>query len=153
MKALLTAAALLAAGQAQALSCRAPDLMTSYAEAAASDLPYLVLTGTITGQPATDRIEKPTSVTAHMTGMGLTPDGFTVPFDGEVIVNVTCAGPWCGGFPGPDPLLAFVQIDGEIPVLTMGACGGWTFAAPDAVTTDRLTACMSGADCSAQPLQ
>ena len=153
MKALLTAAALLAAGQAQALSCRAPDLMTSYAEAAASDLPYLILTGTLTGLPATDGIAEATTATGQMTGMGLTPDGFTVLYDGDVVVNVTCAGPWCGGFPGTEPLLAFVQIDGPVPVLTMGPCGGWTFPAPDRDTTDRLAACLGGAACSAQPLQ
>lgn len=142
------------AGQAQALSCLAPDPVTSFASASAADLPYLVLTGDLTAPPATGMTEnKPSQSRGKLTGLGLTNDGFTVPFDGDVVLDVTCAGPWCGVLPTSGSIVAFARIDGPIPVIEISACGGWLFTDPDQATLDRLTACMNGEACSAQPLQ
>ncbi|MFZ3581602.1 hypothetical protein ACOI1H_05440 [Loktanella sp. DJP18] len=149
-----SAALILLAGQAQALSCLAPDPLASFTNASASDMPYLVLTGDLATPSATGVTEpQPTTRTAQLTGFELTADGFTVPFDGEVLLDVTCAGPWCGALPASGPIVAFARIDGPVPVIEMSACGGWLFADPDQATLDHLTECMNGKTCSAQPLQ
>ena len=108
MKVLLTVAALLAASQAQALSCIRPDPFTSFDHANTSVSPYMVMTGTLTAPPASGMTEsKPVSLMAKLTGQGLAQDGFTAAFDGDVVLQVTCAGPWCGTLPasGPAPVL------------------------------------------------
>ena len=144
------AALALMAGQAQALSCIRPDPVTSFSTASVSDLPYLVLTGELTAPSATGVTEqKPVSATAHLSGFGLANDGFTVPFDGDVVLDVTCAGPWCGGLPASGPIMAFARIDGPVPVIELSACGGWLFADPDQATLDRMTDCINGKACSA----
>jgi len=154
VKAALTLVALVAAGQAQALSCMRPDPATSFAAASTSDLPYLVLTGDLTSPAATGKSgPKPISVLGHLNGHGLTAAGFTATFDGDVVLQVTCAGPWCGAVPASGPVVAFARIDGPTPVIEADACGMWLFAAPDTAMIDQLTACMTGADCSAQSLQ
>ena len=145
---------ILLAGQAQALSCMRPDPLTSFANASAADLPYLVLTGELTAPPATGMTEQqPSSTTAHLVGFGLANDGFTVPFDGDVVLDVTCAGPWCGTMPASGSVVAFARIDGSVPVIELSACGGWLFVEPDQATLDGLTSCIRGMACSAQPLQ
>lgn len=154
MKVLLTVAALLAASQAQALSCIRPDPVTSFDHANTSVSPYMVMTGTLTAPPASGMTEsKPVSLMAKLTGQGLAQDGFTAAFDGDVVLQVTCAGPWCGTLPASGPVVAFARIDGEIPVIEMDACGRWLFTAPDQATLDRLIACMEDGRCSAQPVQ
>tara|TARA_R100001369_G_scaffold17418_3_gene32714 strand:- start:4336 stop:4800 length:465 start_codon:yes stop_codon:yes gene_type:complete len=154
VKTLLTIAALLTASQAQALSCMRPDAATSFDQASASEFPYRVLTGTLTAPPASGTTEsKPVSLLGTLTGQGLTADGFTAPFDGNVVLQVTCAGPWCGSAPASGPFLAFARIDGETPVIELDACGSWLFPAPDQATLDRLTTCMQNGACSAQPVQ
>ena len=144
----------LIAGQAQALSCIVPDPATSFATASASEMPYLVLTGILTAPPASGTAAvSPTSVLAHLTGHGLATDGFTVPFDGDVVLEATCAGPWCGTLPASGPVVAFARIDGAVPVIEMSACGGWLFPDPDRATLDLLTECINGKACSPQPVQ
>ena len=144
------AVALLAlTGPVQALSCLPPDPVTSFAMASESALPYLVLTGDLTAPPATGTTEqRPVSTTAQLTGFGLATDGFTVPFDGDVVLQVTCAGPWCGALPASGPIMAFARIDGPVPVIEMSACGGWLFSDPDQATLARMADCINGADCS-----
>ena len=140
---------ILLAGQAQALSCMRPDPVATFGTASTSDLPYLVLTGDLTAPPATGVTEqRPVSATARLTGFGLANDGFTVPFDGDVVLEVTCAGPWCGALPASGPIMAFARIDGPVPVIEMSACGGWLFTDPDQATLDRMTACINGEDCT-----
>jgi hypothetical protein len=154
VKALLTIAALLTASQAQALSCLRPNAATSFDQASASEFPYLVLTGTLTTPPASGTTQgKPVSLVGTLTGQGLTADGFTAPFDGDVVLQVTCSGPWCGSVPTSGPILAFARIDGATPVIEIDACGGWLFPAPDQAMMDRLTTCMQNGACSAQPVQ
>ena len=137
-------------GQAQALSCLRPDPERSFAAASESDLPYLVLTGDLTAPPATGTTEqRPVSTTARLSGYGLANDGFTVPFDGDVVLDVTCAGPWCGALPASGPVMAFARIDGAVPVIELSACGGWLFTDPDQAMLDRMTDCINGKACTA----
>ena len=145
-----TLALAVSAGQAQALSCVRPDPVTSFATASASHLPYLVLTGELTAPPATNETEQqPVALGATLTGFGLATDGFSVPFDGEVVIDVTCAGPWCGARPASGPIMAFARIDGPVPVIEASACGGWLFTDPDQAMLDRMTDCINGAACTA----
>ncbi len=75
MKVLLTVAALLAASQAQALSCIRPDPVTSFDHANTSASPYMVMTGTLTAPPASGMTEsKPVSPMPKLTGQGLAQD-------------------------------------------------------------------------------
>ena len=149
-----TAVLIALAGPAQALSCLRPDPATSFATASASDLPYLVMTGELTAPPASGTTEQqPVSILARLTGHGLTNAGFTVPYDGDVVLDVTCAGPWCGALPASGPVVAFARIDGPTPVIEMSACGGWLFPDPDRATLDLLTDCINGKACSPQPVQ
>ncbi len=137
------------AGQAQALSCIRPDPISSFATANASAAQYLVLTGELTAPGDGQTADAPVSALGQLTGFGLTPDGFTAPFDGDVVLQVTCAGPWCGAMPVSGPIVAFARVDGTTPVIEADACGAWLFSDPDAATLDRLTTCLVMGQCPA----
>ena len=153
MRALALALALVA-GQAQALSCLAPDPVTSFNRANDSDLPYIALLGriTVTG-PVPAEITAPLTLPARLTGAGLTEEGFTAEFAEEITLNLTCAGPFCGFLPGAEPVLVYARVDEGAPVVDLAPCGEWVFPAPDADLTETLAACMRGEACLAQPLQ
>ena len=150
----LAAALALVAGQAQALSCPAPDPVNTFNMANASDLPYIALAGriTVTG-PVPSEMTGPLTLPARLTGYGLAEEGFTAAFDEEISLNVTCAGPFCGFLPGTEPVLVFARVDEGAPVVDLAPCGEWVFPAPDAALTETLAACLRGEACSAQPLQ
>ncbi|WP_394155442.1 hypothetical protein [Loktanella salsilacus] len=154
MKLPVILATLLTATQAQALSCMRPDAAASFDQASASEFPYLVLTGILTAPPAsTTSGTTPMSLLGTITGHGLTAEGFSAPYDGDVVLQVTCAGPWCGSVPASGPVLAFARVDGATPVIELDACSSWLFTAPDQATLDRMTTCMQGGACSAQAVQ
>ncbi|SEP58094.1 hypothetical protein SAMN05428995_101162 [Loktanella sp. DSM 29012] len=148
MKAIAVALTL-AGTQAAALSCIAPDPLEAFDRANASTAPYLLLTGRIMlNQPAPDPITKPGVFAGRIEGVGLSQTGFDVPFAEDVRVAVSCAGPWCGGIPTEDDVLVFLNAEGDVPTIEIGACGGWIFAAPDAALQDRLTACLNDGMCA-----
>ena len=153
MKALVLALTL-AAGQASALSCLRPDPLTSFGAASASELPYILLSGTITVAGAIpSEITGPLDLPARLTGNGLTEEGFTAPFDEEIRLSLTCAGPFCGTLPGTEPVLVYAHVDEGAPVVDLAPCGEWVFPAPDAALSETLAACLRGETCSAQPLE
>lgn len=152
--AIIAVVAALTASQASALSCLAPDPLASFSTANAGEAPYLVLLGHVTAPGQTGMtLDKPTATLGQFTGRGLTMDGFTADFAGDVVLDVTCAGPWCGSLPGTGEVLVFARVDGDTPTIDLPACGGWVFDQPDQALLDRLTACLNGADCSPQTLQ
>ncbi|MBS1301821.1 hypothetical protein [Loktanella sp. SALINAS62] len=146
--------AALTATQANALSCIQPDPLATFDRANASDTPYLLLTGQITlDHPAPDPITKPVSLRGTFAGVGLGMTGFNVPFAEAIWLDVTCAGPWCGSVPTDADVMAFVDVGADMPTITLDACGGWVFGAPDQALRDQLTQCLTDTPCSPQPVE
>lgn len=161
IRSLLVAALLaLGAGQVHALSCLRPDPLTTFQELAAAPESYFVLYGRLrfdeSDLPAgvsTDQTRAPAPIRAYFAGKGLTSNGFTNTYQSEVILQVDCAGPWCGSARSGVDALYFVAA--KDPPVTMQAqpCGGMIFEEPSQATLDMLTSCMQGGPCSPQPLQ
>ena len=154
---MLTAALLTAAGQAQALSCLPSDPVRSFIELDVAPENYIVLHGTLTfdesGLPPFVQdgpVSDPAPITADFTGKGLTEDGFTADYTGPVVLQVTCAGPWCGTPQSGLDSVLFVATDDQPFVVTAGPCGGRLFHEPTPETLADLTTCMQGGACLAQ---
>lgn len=107
MRTVLVLLGLLALAQpAFALSCLAPDIARDYHKAAQSDDTYIIVKGDLffdeTELP--DRTDQRSSrardmidIDGWLAGYSLTKDGFTKRFERDVILRVSCLGPWCGG--------------------------------------------------------
>ncbi len=158
----LIAAAMLAtiSAQAQALSCLRPDPITTFQALAAAPESYFVLFGQLTFDEAdlpegvsTDQTRAPAPIQARFVGKGLTRNGFTNTYQSDVLLQVGCAGPWCGSARSGVDAVYFVQASD--PPVTMQAepCGGMIFENPAQVTLDMLTSCMRGDACSPQALE
>ena len=97
MRALVLALALLAPMPALALSCMAPSVERSFARFEAEDDVYIVVHGRLTfntkklPKRVTHGVQPPrrTDVAARLKGSSLTKDGFTLPFDQTVTLEVT----------------------------------------------------------------
>ncbi|MDB4111895.1 hypothetical protein N9571_05005, partial [Yoonia sp.] len=91
-------------GQAQALSCMRPDPVTTFQQLAAKPESYFVLYGTLTfdenalpqGSRSFEEIAPPDPIPARFVGKGLSKAGFATPYVSRAMLQVTCAGPWCG---------------------------------------------------------
>ncbi|MFN3661496.1 hypothetical protein [Yoonia sp.] len=151
----LTAALLVVAGQVQALSCLAPDAVRTFIELDAASETYVVLHGSLSFDENNlppfvqdDPVPDPAPIMAEFTGKGLTTDGFTFDYTGPVVLQVTCAGPWCGTAQSDQDAVIFVAAD-ETPVtVTADPCGGRLFYNPTPETIAMLTSCMQGGACS-----
>lgn len=136
----LTAAALLAAGQAAALSCVRPDLARSFNEAAASEKQYVVLYGTFDfdlrklPQVGWDRQQdtKPDNpIRAKFIGESLSRQGFVPSAISGMTLNAQCFRPWCAAIATDTPYLAFVEKTGDSYTLAISPCGGFAFVTPN----------------------
>jgi hypothetical protein len=141
---------------AQALSCLAPDPVQTFHRAMEAPDTYVILRGTLAIAeiliPPEVGKDQEHAVPVWFHGMALTNDGFTRPFDGPMIVQVTCAGPWCGTVPADTDLIFFVQVVDGTYTIDAGPCGAGTFV-PDPKTEALLTSCLRGDACvSAQGL-
>lgn len=122
---------------AQALSCMAPSLAHSYAQAHDSEARFHLALGTLsipadfTPPPPPKDINQPTpySVLAQFTGHFGTRTGFGHAHSGPVTINVTCLGPWCGGLPGDHPQIMFLEVTQDGHTLNIGPCPGSTHPA------------------------
>lgn len=148
------------AGQAHALSCTRPDPFRTFSELAAAEEDYFVLYGTLTFDekalpsgfrdvPGAD----PDPIPAQFTGKGLTRDGFTSDYISPAVLQVGCVANYCGGASSGAPALYFVRADNMPVQMQASPCGGRIFEAPSQAVLDQLTACMQGADCSAQTFE
>lgn len=149
--------AILPAGQAAALSCVKPDPVRTFLEIAAVETPYYILYGTlefdINKQPGFVETAEPDPdpIPARFDGKGLTLEGFTAAFAGDVTLQPLCSGPWCGGAaPGVLALYFAAVVDGGLTI-EADACGSKVFSEPTQDTLDAVTACMQGKPCEAAP--
>ena len=125
MKALAFALALVPQG-ALALSCLAPDVAATYAEAVRSQDRYSVLLGRLTFDeslvpPAMNSSftpPQPAPIEAHFSGAYLAGGDFVSGYDAPVSVIVECAGPWCGSPTDGAEYLLFAR-HGEGPEAAM----------------------------------
>ena len=138
----------LVAGPASALSCMVPDPVRTYAERAAEGAAYNVVVGQIDLDPAAlpqrrglNGSDPDARVPARLTGQALGAGGFATPYDRQVTLAASCAGPWCPTL-GPARVLAFVRAQGG--VIAFGACGGDVFVEPSAEDVARVEACFAG---------
>ncbi|MEO1640859.1 MAG: hypothetical protein AAFU41_16585 [Pseudomonadota bacterium] len=153
-KALAMAASLSAGTQAQALSCMRPDPISTFAFLAAESDPYFVIYGTLIFDEAllptgvsNQQSQEPAPIPARFDGKGLSSEGFVNDYVSDMILQVTCAGPWCGTAQSGVEAVIFVASEQPITV-EAGACGGRIFENPDQATLDALTTCMQGGPCS-----
>ena len=161
MKPFLLAAALAAiAGQGHALSCMRPDPIETFQRLAAAPESYFVLYGQLTFDEADlpagvsmDQTRNPDPIAARFNGKGLTPDGFTHDYVSDVILQIGCAGPWCGSARSGVDAVYFVAVTDPPVTVQAGPCGGMIFEEPTDAVLDMLTSCMQGGPCSPQPLQ
>lgn len=158
VKALALGTALaLSTSQAYALSCAQPNVERSFNTWVESEDTYYIGVGTLTP------LEEPTEIpNALQLGGGLSGKGpYTAkymfsgelldadrshPYEMPITVTVTCAGPWCGGFPksGTSGLMALRGVGIQNLTLDMHACPGSVFPAQ---TRDRVSECMRDGKC------
>ena len=138
-----------------ALSCMAPDIARDYQQAAQSDDTYIVVKGNLffdeTELP--DRIDQRTSrardsvdVEGWLAGFSLAKNGFTRRFDRDVILRVSCLGPWCGGTVKGEHL-AFLKQEDHQWIMQINPCPGMTYATPTAEQEQTALACFRGEGC------
>lgn len=138
-----------------ALSCMAPDIARDYQQAAQSDDTYIVVKGNLffdeTELP--DRIDQRTSrardsvdVEGWLAGFSLAKNGFTRRFERDVILRVSCLGPWCGHTVKGEHL-AFLKQEDHQWIMQINPCPGMTYATPTAEQEQTALACFRGEGC------
>ncbi len=147
----------LIAGPAVALSCLAPDVANTFIHLDEAPETYVVIHGTLTfdegALPQTnweDQAATPTDtpIPARMSGMSLTPDGFTASFERAMTFNPKCLGPWCASAVSGSEVMAFVEYRDGGYVFSLGPCYAKGFFEPDQATLDQAVACMRGESCT-----
>lgn len=161
MKSLLLAAAFATiGGQVHALSCLRPDPIDTYKRLAAAPEPYYALYGKLTFDE--DRLpagvssgstRTPDPIPARFEGKSLSMQGFANRYSSDVILQIGCAGAWCGSARSGVDAVYFVEVTDTPLTVQAGACGGMIFEEPTQATLDMLTSCFQGGTCSSQPLQ
>ena len=157
MRVLAFICALVAPLPAFALSCLAPSVERSFARADAAEERYVVVHGRLTldakalPRGGSGEVQPPemTQVKAVLLGKSLNLEGFKVPFDQEITLEVACFGPWCGSVQNGLDMLAFVRKEGEAYALDVNPCGGSVFGAPQRSMLRAVKTCMRGGDCTA----
>jgi len=144
---------LVLAGQAQALSCMRPDVADSFNRANDIAEPVYILRGVLTFDAAlmpkdvVNEVRNPDPVPATFEGLGLTHDGFTTRFAGDLVLQPRCAGPWCGSTVPGQEVIVFATDLGDQLVVEIGACGGTVFQDPTPEMDAVLAACLRGEPC------
>ncbi|MEM6938512.1 MAG: hypothetical protein AAF943_13870 [Pseudomonadota bacterium] len=131
-----------------ALSCLAPEVARSYDRFAADPADYVIVRGRISLEGKLPRALSPsqsfpdvTLVPARLVGKSLTQEGFRLPFDKELTLEVSCLGPWCGSLADGEDVLAFVRRSEGAYYLAVPPCGGSAFGAPKAAQIKRVKLC------------
>ena len=144
---------LVAAQPALALSCLAPSVARSAAEAVSADDTFHIAVGIFDY----DEVELPigdasieldeTSIPAVFEGRALTQGGFTAEISGEVILHVECIGPSCGSVPVDTETLAFFRESAGEMVLDADACPNWLYPEPTEAQLETVQSCVLDRDC------
>lgn len=141
--------------QVAALSCIRPSVERSYAEAAAAKETYVIAQGRLTFNQrklprdgdGTRKPAKLTRIDAQLVGKSMTSNGFNVPFDHPVTLEVACYGPWCGRAENGGQVLAFLKRSKGGYALDINPCGGRAFANPKAKMLKQVVQCHKGGNC------
>jgi len=156
MKALITALFCTCAGPAVALSCLPQDLNQTFQDAAQSEDAFVVVLGKVLFKksqlPKTDfnnqQATKPDNlISARIQGRALNHDGFVVPFNREIVLNVQCYGPWCSSMEPGKQYLTFLRKANGGYLLETNPCGGFAISQPSKKTLEQVKACFRGEEC------
>ena len=121
MRRALTCLAIILAQPALALSCLPADIARDFNRAAQSDDSYIVVRGDLffdeTELPGHMDLDATAQregreIAGWLKGKSLTRDGFTKTFERDVVLRVSCIGPWCGGA-AKGPYLTFLRQEGR----------------------------------------
>ncbi|MDO6730143.1 hypothetical protein Q4577_08940 [Marinovum sp. 2_MG-2023] len=146
----------LTASGAQALSCLPHDVAAVFHQANTGEDRFVVVLGHMsfdaTLLPKTDlanQLSTPpdTRIPAQIRGKALTAAGFTYDYDAAINLNAQCLGPWCAGAVSDTQYLAFVNLDRDVPEVTINPCGGFAFAEPTKAMADQVVQCLNGGTC------
>ncbi len=145
----------LIASNASALSCLPPDPTRAFQSASDAPSAYVVLLGQFdfdaSGLPPAvsqgDAAQNPAPRVARFVGNGLTLQGFTSPQDRDIILEFSCAGPWCGTLQPGATVMAYARKDGDTYAVEVDPCSGWIFPQPTDETLDRVIDCLRGNSC------
>ncbi len=158
MRLILACLLALAPLPAMALTCMPHSLETTFQRAAQADEPYVVVHGTLQFDkrllPSTDPVASHktpplTQIPARLEGRSLSKEGFTLPFDRDVTLEVACYGPWCASAQSGQKVLAFVRRGAEGYVVETDPCGGGDlFRAPKPAMIRKVKSCYKGAECA-----
>lgn len=148
-------------GEAQALSCLRPDPVATFQRLASEPDSYFVLYGRLTfdenmlpeGTNSFEDNAPPDPIPARFEGKGLSKAGFTTPYVSNVLLQVTCAGPWCGSARSGIDAIYFVPASDPPVTMQAGACGGMIFEDPTPAVLEALTRCMQGGPCTPLPFE
>ncbi len=155
-KLILSLAAILLANPVFALSCMPYGVTNAWHDASDSPEDYIVVHGVLTFDsnllPKVDMDNQgatppETLIPAHMKGYALTTKGFTKEFDQDIILNVGCFGPWCGGALSGVPYLGFLKKSGSKFQLDTDPCGGFAFGKPSKELLQQVITCQRGGTC------
>lgn len=161
MKQLFLAASLaLITGQSHALSCMRPDPIETFQRLSEAPESYFVLYGQLRFDEAalpegvsTDQTREPAPIAAQFRGKSLGQSGFTNDYFSDVILQIDCAGPWCGSARSGVDAVYFVAASAPPVTMRAGPCGGRIFEEPTEATLDMLTSCMKGGTCRPEPFE
>ena len=156
MRVLLTAAIIgLMATQSLALSCLRPDPVETFNRLSAADESYFVLLGSLTFDEAAlppsvgdNQTIDPDPIPGTFVGKGLSKQGFMTEYVSDVLLQITCAGPWCGSATSNVDAIWFVPFSDPPVTLIAEPCGGMTFYEPSDAVVEMLESCMAGSTCT-----
>jgi len=127
----------------------------AWSEAQSSDNLYLILRGDLVfderALPKTDwdnqgATPEATFIDAFFSGYQLGRNGFRRPLQTDVVLHVSCYGPWCASAVSGVTFVAFAQLVDDALVIETNPCGGFLFPATQEIEED-LTRCMRGEQC------
>lgn len=143
------------ASAASALSCLAPDPVRTFLEVDASEDQWGAAVGRLdfneAALPQVDfdgTVAAETWVRAQLVGKTLTRDGWTKPFQGNVSIQVTCAGSWCGQPQSGASYLMFLKREPTRFTAIADPCSNYIFPATRE-NMDRVHQCFTGGPCAA----
>ncbi len=139
------------AGQADALSCMAPDIVQSYKDHAEAAEAYVVVRGKFRFTPPKPQKlgndAKEQTIKARFEGVALSSKTFDTSFSRPLTITFGCAGPWCGGVTPDIEAIAFVQQTDSGLHLDEGPCPWRVFYEPTKDQIDRLLYCHTSGIC------
>lgn len=147
---------LVAPRPAFALSCLAPLVTRSFETFAAAEETYVIVHGRVTFEAkrlpkALSMDRNPpqmTRIPARLVGKSMRTNGFKLPFDQAITLEVSCLGPWCGGIQNGADLLAFVRKEEGGYALAIPPCGGSAFDSPKPAQLKRVKQCFGDGACA-----